>query len=127
MRALVIDDSDTIRRIVRQTLEARLGLAVTEAADGDEALALLGADEPFDLLVTDLNMPGVSGAKLVGRLRAAAPEAPVLVVSVEGAVETTVAEILAAGADAFLEKPFALSTLEERVRGLLPRGAAPRT
>ncbi len=118
MKALVVDDSSTIRRIIREVLETRFGFTVQEAEDVGEALDQEG---PFDLVVTDLLMPGLSGLSLVRRLRGnpATAQVPILVVSVE--VTADVAQrALATGASAFLGKPFHLKDLGDKVAALLP-------
>ncbi|MHB8763770.1 MAG: response regulator [Deferrisomatales bacterium] len=118
MKALVVDDSSTIRRIIREVLETRFGLEVEEAEDVGQALDLEG---PFALVVTDLLMPGLNGLALIRRIRGRSGETrtPILVVSVEVEPETT-RRALELGADAFLGKPFHLRDLTERVASLLP-------
>ncbi|MEW6488608.1 MAG: response regulator [Thermodesulfobacteriota bacterium] len=117
MHVLVVDDSSTIRRIIRQVLEAQFDASVEEAQGVGDALALPG---PFDLVVTDLLLPDRHGFSLLRELRARPDTArvPVIVVSVE--VEPgTAREALAAGASAFLGKPFRLRELADAVGSAL--------
>jgi PAS domain S-box-containing protein len=78
LRVLVVDDDDLIRESTSQILEV-LGHQATLAAGGEEALRLLAGGLEVDLVVLDLNMPGLSGAETLPRLRALRPDLPVLV------------------------------------------------
>jgi DNA-binding response OmpR family regulator len=100
---LVVDDSDTIRKFVTFALRAR-GLRVVTARDGLEALEKLAA-EPADLVITDLNMPGLDGYGLVRALREDDPELPIIVLSSLSS-EEDVQRGLDLGANAYLVKPF---------------------
>lgn len=77
---LVVDDDASVRFILSSELEDA-GCVVTEAADGAAALAVLGSATHFDLLVTDIRMPGIDGWKLAQRARAMRPMLPVLYVT----------------------------------------------
>lgn len=115
-RVLVVDDSRAMRRVVLKIL-AGAGIAqVSEAADGLEALARL-AEGPFDLVITDWQMPKLGGRELVSAMRGlpATRVLPVLVMS-----SLAGDEAFEAGADAVLEKPFAAPELLAWVRRLLP-------
>jgi signal transduction histidine kinase len=74
---LVVEDSAAIRRVVGRIL-GRVGYHVQEAADGVEALAVIGASPPFDLVLTDLNMPNMGGFELAERLPAVSPRTTVV-------------------------------------------------
>jgi two-component system chemotaxis response regulator CheY len=102
---LVVDDSDTIRKFVTFALRAR-NLRVVTARDGLEALEKLAA-EAADLVITDLNMPGLDGYGLIRALRADAATAalPIVVLS-SLASDEDVQRGLDLGADAYLVKPF---------------------
>jgi two-component system NtrC family response regulator len=102
-RILFIDDDLAGREMALFNLR-KAGYEVTPASDGREGLALF-APERFDLVVTDLKMPGISGLEVLGKVRALAPEVPVLVITAFGNVETAVAA-MKAGADDFIGKPF---------------------
>jgi two-component system, OmpR family, response regulator MtrA len=102
---LVADDDEDIRRLVVMKLRSA-GHEVTAVGDGDAALAAATADPP-DLAVLDLMMPGLSGVEVCTALRAdpALAHVPIVLLTAR-AQERDQAEGLAAGADAFLSKPF---------------------
>jgi len=122
---LVVDDDPAIRRTLAAELKAE-GYAVSEAADGREALASFAREEP-DLVLTDLAMPVSDGFDVVSGVRKAGPT-PVLVLSVRGADGDKI-RALDLGADDYVTKPFSLPELLARVRAHLRRsgaGAGPR-
>ncbi len=122
---LVVDDDPAIRRTLAAELKAE-GYAVSEAADGREALASFAREEP-DLVLTDLAMPVSDGFDVVSGVRRAGPT-PVLVLSVRGADGDKI-RALDLGADDYVTKPFSLPELLARVRAHLRRsgaGAGPR-
>jgi two-component system, chemotaxis family, chemotaxis protein CheY len=102
---LVVDDSATIRQMVSFTLQ-QAGLAVLEAADGQQALERLGGGR-VDLVVTDLNMPRMDGITLIRELRGrpASRYTPVLMLTTESQ-ESKRREARAAGATGWIVKPF---------------------
>ncbi|QEL15526.1 hybrid sensor histidine kinase/response regulator [Limnoglobus roseus] len=78
--ALLVDDDESVRAIARVVLES-VGYGVIEAATGDEAVRLARAVRNIDLLVTDMVLPGLSGRKVMDRLRATRPDLPVVLIS----------------------------------------------
>jgi DNA-binding response OmpR family regulator len=108
---LVVDDEDDIRAVVRQMLAAD-GYLVLDAGDPNQALRL-AAQQPVDLLLTDVVMPLMRGTELAQRLLAVVPTAKVLLMSAY-----KVAEITASG-HPFLAKPFTPEMLRDRVREIL--------
>ena len=103
--ALVVDDSLVIRKMVSQTLQAA-GFAVVQAANGKEAADLARGKE-FTLVITDLNMPVMSGLELIKELRSQ-PEhkfTPIVFLTTE-VDEALRDEARAAGATAWIQKPF---------------------
>src|SRR3972149_1196615 len=88
-RILFIDDDKAGREVALFNLR-RAGYELTPAADGQEGLSLF-SPEKFDLVITDVKMPGISGIDVLRRIRAQAPEVPVLVITAFGNVETAVA------------------------------------
>ncbi|HEX7253184.1 MAG TPA: response regulator transcription factor [Thermoanaerobaculia bacterium] len=116
-RILVVDDEPGIRKVVRDALE-RDGHEVETAADGKEALELR-EERDFDLVITDLAMPGVSGIELVREIRQKSA-VPILVLTVR-AEEREKVRLLDSGADDYVTKPFSVAELLARARALLRR------
>ena len=115
-RFLVVDDFSTMRRIVRNLLK-ELGFSnVQEAEDGVEALAKLRVDE-FDFVVSDWNMPNMTGIELLRQIRADAKlkHLPVLMVTAEAKKENII-EAAQAGASGYVVKPFTAATLDEKLK-----------
>jgi two-component system chemotaxis response regulator CheY len=121
-RVLVVDDSATMRKIIVKGLrEAGFGACqVTEAADGASALgALRGAE--FDLVLCDINMPGMDGLSLVRSAREDATisaDLPIVMITTEGGLEK-VEEALASGATDYLRKPFTSDQLHTKIASML--------
>jgi two-component system response regulator MprA len=122
-RVLVVDDNPQVRDSLVRALRIS-GYGVTAAADGAEALASLSRS-PADLIVLDLLMPMMDGLEACRRLRVRGDATPILVLTARGTVDDRVAG-LAAGADDYLVKPFALAELLARVRALLRRSQPAR-
>ncbi len=117
-RILVVEDDAQVRRLAERALAAA-GYQVVSASTGEEALALVrSAAEPFQLLITDLVMPGLNGQEVAARFRALVPGAPVLMISGYTDDAATREGLLTAG-QSFLPKPFTPAELAERVRDLL--------
>ncbi len=102
-RILFIDDDPAGREVALFNLR-KAGYSVRPASDGREGLDAFAA-EPFDLVITDLKMPAVSGMEVLRKVRADAPDVPVLVITAFGNVETAV-EAMKEGAYDFIGKPF---------------------
>ncbi len=107
-RLLVVDDEPMIRDLLKRFLES-LGHQVTVAVDGKEALDIFRADS-FDLILSDVKMPGLSGLQLLRAVRELTPRVPVILVSGYGEIETVVAA-LKDGAENFLTKPLQMDLL----------------
>ena len=118
MRVLLIEDSERLRTAVQAGL-SRSGFAVDAVADGRTGLSY-AANNPYDVIVLDLMLPGLDGLSLLRSLRAQANDTHVLILSARDTVEDRVAG-LQAGADDYLVKPFAFAELVERIRALLRR------
>jgi two-component system KDP operon response regulator KdpE len=116
-RVLVVDDEDEIRRAVGRALAGR-DYEVSEAADGEDALTVAASWQP-DLVVLDLNLPGMDGLEVCKHLRRRS-QVPILVLSVRDDESDKVAA-LDLGADDYLTKPFGVEELMARVRALLRR------
>ena len=100
---LIVDDEANVRRVLATLLEQE-GFASLRAASGAQAMDLVRAQDP-DLVLTDLEMEGMDGMELLGRLTASFPEIPVLMLTAHGTVENAV-EAMRRGAHDFLTKPF---------------------
>jgi len=115
MRALIVDDSRFIRQYMRQLLEG-MGLNCEESVDGYGALQMLRGPLPFDFMLLDVNMPGMSGLECVKQLREAGlqPAMKVMMVTTE-ADNSYICQALEYGADEFLMKPFTPESLHEKL------------
>ncbi|TJZ65878.1 chemotaxis response regulator CheY [Chitiniphilus eburneus] len=116
MRFLVVDDFSTMRRIVRNLLK-ELGFSnVEEAEDGQVALHKL-KNTTYDFVVTDWNMPVMTGIELLRAIRADAQlkHLPVLMVTAEAKKENII-EAATAGASGYVVKPFTAATLDEKLK-----------
>ncbi|MDR7505832.1 MAG: response regulator [Armatimonadota bacterium] len=120
---LIVDDSVTVRALVRGTLQAD-GHQVLEASDGHAALEML-EKTPLDLVITDVNMPELDGLALLRAIRSDPRHRylPVLVLTTEGSDEMK-ARGRAAGATGWLVKPFHPERLRAVVRTVMRRPAA---
>jgi len=116
-RVLVVEDREILRDLARDVLAAA-GFEVSTASGGDAALAIVDGAPPFDLLLTDVVMPEMSGAKLASIMRSRFAGLPVLYMS--GYTDDVLdASALSEPATAFLSKPFANAELVAKVRELL--------
>lgn len=115
MKFLVVDDFSTMRRIVRNLLKELGFTNVDEAEDGVIALQKLKSSE-FDFLVTDWNMPNMTGIELLRAVRAdaALKGLPVLMITAEAKKENII-EAAQAGASGYIVKPFTAGTLGEKL------------
>jgi two-component system KDP operon response regulator KdpE len=100
-----------------------LGFQVAEASRGEEALQTLRA-APYDVVLLDMNMPGIGGMETLRRIRAFAPRLPVLMLTVRDQEEDKV-EALDRGADDYITKPFSTRELIARIRSAVRRVRAP--
>ncbi|MFN0302502.1 MAG: chemotaxis response regulator CheY [Burkholderiales bacterium] len=121
MKFLVVDDFSTMRRIVRNLLKEAGYANVDEAEDGQVGLSKLKAGK-FDFVITDINMPNMTGFDLIRGMRAEPELAkiPVLVVSAEAKKEDIV-NAAQAGANGYIVKPFTKVTLEEKLAKILAK------
>ena len=117
VRALIVDDSSVMRKIVERSLrQAGIDLVqVVEAGNGAEALGALQGS-PVDLILCDINMPVMDGLEFVRQLRGidSAKGIPVVMITTEGS-ESHVVEALSAGARGYIRKPFTPDQVKEHV------------
>jgi two-component system chemotaxis response regulator CheY len=125
MRALVVDDSRAMRKIIAGALR-KLGYETVEAADGAQALTALGEGPLPDLATVDWNMPVMDGLTFVTQVRANREyRAMTMMMVTTEAEHGQIVRALAAGAHEYLIKPFTPEALEEKLAllGLLPEVA----
>ncbi len=123
MKFLVVDDSATMRRIVINSLQ-RIGFSDTvEAGDGQEALAKF--DSSIQFVITDWNMPNMSGTEFTKVLRSRddGRHVPILMVTARS-VKEDILTAMEAGVNNYIVKPFTPQVLKEKIDALLPAAAA---
>ena len=117
MRALIVDDSKTMRRIVGKVVKEN-GFDVLEAENGQEALTRLrdcAPDAPFALALVDWNMPVMDGLSFVQAARAEGfSELPIIMITTEGSMEY-MTRAMEAGANEYLMKPFTKESLRDKL------------
>jgi two-component system, OmpR family, KDP operon response regulator KdpE len=116
---LVIDDEPQIRRVMRSTLSSN-GYVITEAKTGEEGIESVRKERP-DLVLLDINMPGMGGLEACKEIRRSS-DAPIIMLTVRNAERDKVAA-LDAGADDYVVKPFGIEELLARIRSALRRYA----
>ena len=121
IRILIVDDFSTMRRIVKNLLNDLGFFNTTEADDGNTALVELRKG-PFDLVITDWNMPGMPGIDLLKAIRsdAALSKIPVLMVTAEAKREQII-EAAQAGVNGYVIKPFTAGTLSDKLDKIFER------
>jgi two-component system KDP operon response regulator KdpE len=127
MKVLIVDDEPDVRALVRSALSfARQDLTAVEAADGDEALAMIYSERP-DLVVLDLALPRRDGFAVLAQVREKT-DLPIIVLTARGLEEDKV-KGLRLGADDYLTKPFSPRELVARIESVLRRSSprAPRS
>lgn len=117
---LVVDDEPQIRRVMRATLTAH-GYTIIEARDGHEALEKFASERP-ELVILDMNMPGIDGLEACREIRASS-SVPIIMLTVRSAEKDKV-RALDAGADDYIVKPFGIQELLARIRAALRRSPA---
>jgi two-component system chemotaxis response regulator CheY len=116
MKALIVDDSRFMRAHLRQLLE-QMAVECVDAADGEEALEkVLAAEDGFDFMLLDVNMPKMSGLECLRRLQEQGPQGAMKVVMVTTESDNSfIRNSLDYGADEFLMKPFTAEALREKL------------
>ncbi|HUY88141.1 MAG TPA: response regulator [Pirellulales bacterium] len=113
LNVLIADDSSTMRKIIVRSLLSLGANGLTEAGDGEQAVAHFKAGQ-FDLVLTDWNMPHKSGLEVVKEIRADNAHVPIIMITTE-AEKSRVVEALQAGVTDYLIKPFTAETLKEKL------------
>jgi two-component system, chemotaxis family, chemotaxis protein CheY len=119
VRFLVVDDSSTMRRIIKNALKANGHAEVIEAENGEGAMTQLQAG-PVDLVITDWNMPGMSGLELVAAIRGseALRQVPVLMITTV-AEKDEILKAMQTGVTNYLVKPFDPAALQRKIDQIL--------
>jgi two-component system, chemotaxis family, chemotaxis protein CheY len=120
LKALVVEDSPTMRQLLVYALKRIPGMVTIEAADGVDALKKLATDGAPDIVITDINMPVMDGLKLVQRIRADEKlrDVPIVIITTEGGAEDR-SRALALGANAYITKPIQAPQVLRQVKALL--------
>lgn len=120
MKILVVDDFSTMRRIIKNILKQIGFLNVDEAENGEIALAKIG-DGNYDFVISDWNMPEMTGIELLKRVRAndATKDLPFLMVTAEAKKENVV-EAVKAGVNNYIVKPFTAEILQDKISKIFP-------
>lgn len=121
MKILIVDDFSTMRRIIKNLLRDLGFTNTSEADDGQTALPMLQTGN-FDFLVTDWNMPGMTGIELLKAVRADArlKDMPILMVTAE-AKRDQIVEAAQAGVNGYVVKPFTAAVLKEKIEKIFER------
>ncbi len=115
MKFLVVDDSSTMRRIIKNSLQ-RIGFEdVIEAENGKDALEKISG---IDIILTDWNMPEMDGLEFVKNVRAQNAKIPILMITTNAAKDDII-EALKHGVNNYIVKPFTPETLKEKIEALL--------
>jgi two-component system chemotaxis response regulator CheY len=122
MKFLVVDDSATMRRIVMNTLKAIGYDQAVEAGDGQEALVQMNQDQ-IQFVITDWNMPNMSGLELTKALRADPrfAEVPILMVTTRG-MKDDIVDAMTAKVSGYIIKPFTPPVLKEKIESIIKGG-----
>ena len=118
-RILVIDDEAMIRKLFKRFLE-RAGFEITCCSNGEDGIKAFG-DDPADLVITDLSMPGMDGVEVIQELRQLDSEVPIFAISGDpnGRHEESLAKAAELGAVSIMSKPVELKALRERIDAAL--------
>jgi two-component system chemotaxis response regulator CheY len=124
MKVLVVDDFATMRKIVRNILKQIGFTNIVEADDGANALEIIKS-EKVDFVVTDWNMPNMTGLELLKNIRAEnnAKDVPVLMVTAEG-LANNVVDAVKAGVDNYIVKPFTAETVQTKIEQIFAKRSA---
>ena len=118
LNALVVDDETSFRRVLRTSLAAS-GFVTEEARSGEEAVSILASND-FDLVLLDVNMPGIGGVEACREIRTHWPKLGIVMVTVQDG-ESEMVRALEAGADDYITKPIRLREMVARLRAVMRR------
>lgn len=123
MKVLIVDDSAVMRRVLRRELE-KLNIAdgdMMEAEDGQEGVKM-AAENQYDIILMDWNMPNMLGIDAVRAIRASGNKVPIMMVTTE-AERTNVVTAIQAGANNYLIKPFSFEDFQTKFQQVIGAGA----
>ncbi len=109
-KILVVDDQESMRVLLQDMLEV-IGYEVILAEGGEQALGILGESD-FDLVLSDLNMPGMDGTALLRSVKASKPGLPVVIITGYGTFHTE-KRVMREGADGYISKPCTLGKIDK--------------
>jgi two-component system, OmpR family, KDP operon response regulator KdpE len=118
LNTLIVDDEASFRRVLRTCL-TQSGFSIEEAQSGEEAVAIL-SKYAFDLVLLDINMPGMGGVEACREIRARSPKIGIVMVTVQDG-ESEMVRALEAGADDYITKPIRFRELVARLRAVVRR------
>lgn len=121
-KVLVVDDSGTMRKIILRSLNALGVTDVVEAGDGSDGLDLF-KQQQFDIVLTDWNMPRMTGLELLKAIRGSGSTVPVILITTE-AEKGRVLEAVQAGVSDYLVKPFETEGLRQKLQKFVAAGVA---
>jgi len=123
-RILIADDEVALLKTIAFTLK-RKGYATSSFKDGksayEEIMKSFENNELYDLIITDIQMPGISGLELIRKIRGSGIETPILAISGFGNKKMVV-DLMRSGCQDYLDKPFSLNELLERISKLIKKG-----
>lgn len=125
MKILIVDDSQTMRNIIKRVLVDTMGIPaenIGEASDGIEAYSLI-QNERFDLYTVDWNMPNMDGLQFLKKVRAGGDTTPIIMVTTE-AERARVVTAITAGANNYVVKPMSAETIQQKIEETLAKCAS---
>ena len=121
MRGVVVDDSSVMRKVLTGALSRVSISEVDEAADGQEAVTLVGGDNDYDVILMDWNMPNMTGIEAVRAIRDSGNTTPIIMVTTEAEKERVI-EAVKSGANSYIIKPFSHQAIVAKRTDVLQPG-----
>ena len=123
MKILLVDDSKTMRNILKKSVAALGDVETLDAEDGVKALEAIEQHGPFELVLLDWNMPNMDGLSMLKKVREKDKTTPIIMVTTE-AEKTRIIEAIKAGANNYIVKPFTSDTINEKIQETLEKVTA---
>jgi two-component system response regulator PilR (NtrC family) len=118
-KVLIVDDERSMREMLEIFLK-REGYAVHGSSNAADALAAVAGEDSFDLIITDINMPGLSGLDLLREVKSGDPDIPVIMITAYGSPDSAV-EAMKLGAADYITKPFRIEEIKNRISAVIER------